>query len=118
MREDLLNILSQSNKDIDNQKLMDYISGKLSEEEKHDVEKWMIENPLFNEAMEGLQHAGDEHIVKSTVDQLNKQLRIYLRQKKRLREKRTLPVSTWTYVAVLFILALVVIVYLIINLKT
>ena len=47
MHEDLLNILSDSNKDIDNQKLMDYISGKLSAEQKHEVEKWMIDNPFF-----------------------------------------------------------------------
>ena len=41
MSSDLLNILSNSNKDIDNQKLMDYISGKLSGKEKHEVEQWM-----------------------------------------------------------------------------
>jgi anti-sigma factor RsiW len=57
MHEDLLNILSDSNKDIDNQKIMDYISGRLSSEQKHEVEKWMIDNPFFNEAVEGLQHA-------------------------------------------------------------
>ena len=34
MNDDLLNILSNSNKDIDNQKLMDYLSGKLSAAEK------------------------------------------------------------------------------------
>ncbi len=39
MDDDLLNILSNSNKDIDNQKLMDYLSDKLSAEEKHEFEK-------------------------------------------------------------------------------
>ena len=38
MNNDLLNILSNSNKDIDNQKLMDYVAGKLTEQEKHEVE--------------------------------------------------------------------------------
>ena len=55
MSNDLLNILSNSNKDIDNQKLMDYISGKLSGSEKHQVEQWMIDNNFESEAMEGLQ---------------------------------------------------------------
>ncbi|RYF92720.1 MAG: hypothetical protein EOO00_06990, partial [Chitinophagaceae bacterium] len=41
MQDDLLKILSDSNKEIDNQKLMDYLSGKLSGEQKHEVEKWM-----------------------------------------------------------------------------
>ena len=38
MNDDLLNILSNGNKDIDNQKLVDYLDGKLSEKEKHEVE--------------------------------------------------------------------------------
>ncbi len=39
MNQDLLNILANSNKDIDNQKLMDYLNGKLSDDEKHELEK-------------------------------------------------------------------------------
>ena len=52
---DLLNILSNSNKDIDNQKLMDYLAGKLSAQEKHDFEKQMAESAMVNDAVEGLQ---------------------------------------------------------------
>ncbi|WP_315817408.1 hypothetical protein [Paraflavitalea speifideaquila] len=55
MNHDLLNILSNSNKDIDNQKLMDYLAGKLSEKDKNEVERWMADNDFANEAMEGLQ---------------------------------------------------------------
>jgi thiosulfate reductase cytochrome b subunit len=116
MQEDLLNILSDSNKEIDNQKLMDYISGKLSAEHKHEVEKWMVDNPFFNEAVEGLQEAGSEKDVQDSVDQINKQLRVYLKQRKRKRVRNLLPVNKWTYIAVLFILALAVLVYLIIRL--
>lgn len=117
MHENLLNILSESNKEIDNQKLMDYVSGKLSAEQKHEVEKWMIDNPFFNEAVEGLQQAGNEKDVKASVDQLNKQLRIYLKQRKRKRERNMLPVNNWTYIAIVFILALAVLVFLVIKLK-
>src|SRR5688572_12626668 len=111
MREDLLNILSESNKDIDNQKLMDYISGRLSAEQKHEVEKWMMDNPFFNEAVEGLQGAGDEKSVNASVEQINNQLRKYLQQRKLRREKLALPFNMFIYVAVLLILALAVVVY-------
>lgn len=116
MQEDLLNILSGSNKDIDNQKLMDYISGRLSAEQKHEVEKWMAENPFYNEAVEGLQQAGSE---KSSlaVEQINKQLHLALQQRKRTREKRILPVNIWTYIAVILILIIAVIVYLVIRMS-
>lgn len=111
MRDDLLNILSESNKDIDNQKLMDYISGKLSAEQKHEVEKWMMENPFFEEAVEGLQAAGDEKQVKASVEHINNELRKYLQHRKRRRESWALPVNMWIYIAVLVILAAAVIVY-------
>ena len=111
MNDDLLNILSNSNKDIDNQKLMDYISGKLSAEQKHEVEKWMIDNPFFNEAVEGLQNA-DAKKVSASVEEINNTLRKYLKQKKKRREKNLFPLNLWTYITLLFILAMAVLVYL------
>ena len=55
MSDELLNILSNSNKDIDNQKLMDYLSDKLSQEEKHEFEKSMVDSEMLNDAIEGLE---------------------------------------------------------------
>ena len=120
MREDLLNILSDSNKDIDNQKLMDYISGRLSAEQKHEVEQWMTDNPFFDEAVEGLQDAGGEKKVNASVDKLNRKLHKYLKQKKKKKDKRIILYNnTWIYIAVLFILALAAIVYLVlINMRS
>ena len=115
MSESLLNILSESNKDIDNQKLMDYISGRLSDESKHEVEKWMIDNPFFNEAVEGLEQAGGETKVRSSVDQINRQLAKYLQQKKTRKEKRKLRSNPWTYVAVVIILFLAILIYLVVS---
>ena len=51
MDDKLFNILSNSNKDIDNQKLMDYLSGKLTEQERHEVEMWMVDNDFENETV-------------------------------------------------------------------
>ena len=88
MNNDLLNILSNSNKDIDNQKLMDYLSGKLSDQEKHEVEMWMVDNDFENEALEGLQQMGSNKKLEGYVDQLNKELSTYIKDKKSRREKR------------------------------
>lgn len=115
MREDLLNILSDSNKEIDNQKLMDYISGKLSAEQKHEVEKWMVDNPFFSEAVEGLQHAGGEKKLRASVDEINTALQKYLKQRKKKRERNFFQFNFWTYVALVFILALAVLVYLFLH---
>ena len=115
MSNDLLNILSNSNKDIDNQKLMDYLSGKLSDQEKHEVEMWMVDNDFENEALEGLQQMGSNKKLEGYVDQLNKELSTYIKDKKNRREKRKIETGFWSYIAIAFILIIVVIAYVIIK---
>jgi anti-sigma factor RsiW len=100
---------------IDNQKLMDYLNGKLPAEEQHEVEKWMMENPFDAEAMEGLQRAGGEKNIQVTVDQLNKHLHKYLEQKKERRRRKKDPTSMWTYIAILFMLILIILAYFVIR---
>jgi hypothetical protein len=115
MSNDLLNILSNSNKDIDNQKLMDYISGKLSGKEKHEVEQWMIDNNFESEALEGLQTVKDQKDLQVYVDQLNKDLNKYLKEKKQRRDRRKIKESPWAYLAILLVLLFAIISYLIIQ---
>ena len=116
MNNDLLNILSNSNKDIDNQKLMDYLAGKLSEQEKHEVEMWMVDNDFENEALDGLQQmAGSNKKLEGYVDQLNKELHQYIIQKKNRREKRRINNPFWIYVAIVFILVIIILAYMVIS---
>ena len=115
MNNDLLNILSNSNKDIDNQKLMDYLSGKLSEPEKHEVEAWMNENDFVNEAVEGLQKFDGKKNLQLYVDQLNKDLNQYIEKKKTRRERKKLKENPWMYLTIFLILLIVVVGYLIIH---
>lgn len=115
MSGDLLNILSNSNKDIDNQKLMDYVSGKLSGQEKHEVEEWMIDNNFGNEALEGLQTIEDKKHLEAYVIQLNKELNQYLEQKKQRRDRKKIKEIPWSYLAIVIVLLLIIIAYLVIQ---
>ncbi len=115
MSSDLLNILSNSNKDIDNQKLMDYISGKLSGKDKHEVEQWMIDNNFESEALEGLQTVKDQKDLQAYVDQLNKELNKYLQQKKHRRDRRKIKEIPWSYLAITLVLLLIIIAYFVIQ---
>ena len=115
MNNDLLNILSNSNKDIDNQKLMDYLSGKLTEQEKHEVEMWMVDNEFENEAMEGLQQMAGNKKLDGYVEQLNKELHQYIKQKKDRREKRRIDNSFWVYTAIVFILLIIILSYMVLS---
>ena len=114
MNKDLLNILSNSNKDIDNQQLMDYLAGKLSGDEKHQVEMQLADNDFVSDALEGLEHLKDPKDINFFVDQLNRDLHKKLQQKQKRKQKRKLLQQRWVYAAVVLILALLVATWLLI----
>lgn len=112
---ELFNILSNSNKDIDNQKLMDYLAGKLSGADKHEVEKWMNENEFVNEAMEGLQSVAEPEQVPIYVQHLNVQLSKHLGQKSRRHTYKVKINLIYALIAIVIILALAIAAIMIIH---
>ncbi len=115
MSDDLLNILANSNKDIDNQKLMDYLSDKLSAEEKHAFEEEMIDSDFTNDAVEGLEKFNKQTDIEQYAIQLNKNLRKKLETKKLRRSKRKIKDLPWFYYAIILILILVIAGFLILK---
>ena len=115
MSHDLLNILSNSNKDIDNQLLMDYLAGKLSAEQKHEVEKLMAGNNFMNDALEGLEQVKDKKNIEVFVDQLNRDLRKRTDKKTRARQKRRFRDQPWIYAAAIIILMLLIVAWIVVR---
>lgn len=115
MDDKLLNILSNSNKDIDNQKLMDYLSGKLSAEEKHEIEKQMADSDFVNDAVEGLEEINNKRDLSLYVQQLNADLHKQLDKKKKRKLKRALKDQPWLYLAIVLLLLLIVICFIAIK---
>jgi hypothetical protein len=115
MSKDLLNILSNSNKDIDNQQLMDYLAGKLSAADAHEVEKLMAENDFMNDAMEGLGTIENKKDINVYVEQINRDLKNKVEKKLLRREKRKLKEYPWVYLAIITVLALLLLVYYVLS---
>jgi anti-sigma factor RsiW len=115
MNDELKNILSNSNKDIDNQKLMDYLSGKLSAEEKHEIEKQMNDSDFVNDAVEGLEEVKNKKNLANLVEQLNNDLHKQLDKKKKRKIKRTLKEQPWVYITIILILFLIIISFFVIK---
>ncbi len=115
MNDDLLNILSNSNKDIDNQKLMDYVSGKLSEKEKHELEEAMIDSEMMSDAVEGLDGFKNNKDVTALVEQLNLNLNKQLEKKKSKKQKRRIKDLPWLYLTIILILIMILIGFLVIK---
>jgi anti-sigma factor RsiW len=114
MNKDLLNILTNSNKDIDNQQLMDYLAGKLSEAERNELEIRMAENDFMNDAMEGLEEIKDKKDIHLFVDQMNRDLQKKLQGKKAKKKKRKIFEQRWVYAGIVLILALAIATWLLI----
>lgn len=115
MKQNLINILADSNKEMDNQVLMDYVSGRLSHADQHAVEEWLEDNQFAADALEGLQEFGNKDQLKEYVHQLNLELKAFLLQKKQRREKRRLKDNPLTYMVIIFILCLAIITYVLLR---
>ncbi len=115
MSSDLKNILSNSNKDIDNQQLMDYLSSHLTQIEQHDVEKAMTDDAFMNDAVEGLQQIEDKKNINDYVEHLNKELSKQVAKNKKRKEKRRLKESPYTYLVIVILLILLVVCFVVVK---
>ncbi|MES2892163.1 MAG: hypothetical protein V4725_09130 [Bacteroidota bacterium] len=115
MDNDLKDILSNSNKDIDNQKLMDYLMNQLSKKDSHDLEQDMAADEFLNDAVEGLQKLNNKKDVQAYVDQLNIDLQKQTAKNKKRKEKRKLKDQPFLYISIIIILLLVVISFFVIR---
>jgi anti-sigma factor RsiW len=115
MNNDLLNILSNL-KQVDNQKLIDYLEGKLSAQEKHEVEQMLVDADFESDALEGLEQLKDKGHLNATVARMNKELEAQLKKRRRKRRKKSLGIQQWLIIAVIIILLLATLSYYIIRL--
>jgi len=115
MSTNLKDILSESNKDIDNQLLMGYVSNHISLADIHDVEKKMADDIFVNDAVEGLQQLKPAKDLQLYVDQLNSDLQKHIAKNKRRKDKRRIKDEPNTYFAIIIILLLLVICFVILR---
>jgi hypothetical protein len=114
MSDNLKDILSNLNKEIEQDKLLDYLNKNLSATDAHEIEKQMADDPFVNDAVEGLSTIKQKNIVTYT-EQLNQDLKNKLQQKKNRNEKRKLKNEAWVSYAILLILLLCVLGYVVIK---
>ena len=115
MTENYKEILSNLSTEIDQETLLLYLQGKLSEEKKHEVEKQLLQNDFDNEAMEGLQEIKDKQQIQYMVETLNRDLKKKTEKKKLRREKMKIKDQPWLYISILILILLIVLSYIIIH---
>ena len=115
MSDDLKDILFNSNKDIDNQQLMDYLSNQLSKGQTHEVESSMAEDPFLNDAVEGLQKIEPTEKINNYSIQLNRELQKIITKNKKAREKRRWRDSPTIYLIIISILLMLVLCFFLLK---
>ena len=108
MSENLKDILSNLNPDIDQETLLLYLQGKLSAEQQHELEKQMVDSDFDSDALEGLHNFKDNEDLSSLVSQLNIGLK-KKRKEKKFKEKLRIKLDPWVVAAVILILLIAVI---------
>jgi len=115
MNNDLKNILANSNKDIDNQQLMDYLSNQLSKADSHTVESKMADDEFMSDAVEGLQQITIEKNRQAYVEQLNNDLHKHLTKNNLRKNKRRLKDQPYILFAIILLLILAVISFFVLK---
>lgn len=116
MKNNLKDILSHTHKELEDQQLMDYLSGKMQQHEIHDMEAQMLEDPFLEDAMEGLSTISSTKEVNTNVAALRKNLHQQLQKKKEKKKRRNNLSSYWTYIAILVVLVTIVVSYFVLKL--
>lgn len=115
MSDELKNILSNLNKDIEQEKLLDYLNKKLSASEAHELEKQMADDAFVNDAVEGLEEFRNKKDLPHYIQQLNSDLKKQLDKKKSRKEKRKLQNQPWLYFSIVLLLVLTVVCFILVR---
>jgi Flp pilus assembly protein TadB len=112
MNNDIKNILTNSNKDIDNQELLQYLSQQLNAEREHQLEQDMAADEFLNDAVEGLQQVESTRQINLHVQELQTALARQLEKKKKPKQRRFTD-NPQQYLYIVIVLLLIIICFLV-----
>jgi predicted anti-sigma-YlaC factor YlaD len=115
MSENYKDILSNLSTEVDQELLMQYLEGKLSDAKKHEVEKQLAQGNFEEDALEGLQDFKDKEQLQYMVEMLNRDLKKKTEKKKKRREKMKIKEQPWLWVSILILILLVALCYIVIR---
>ena len=115
MKENLKDILTHLQSEVDQQTLLKYLEGKLTADEQHELEKQALEGDFESDAMDGLQDFTNKAKIASLVAQLNQDLDRKTKKKKKWPYKRDAKVEPWLFITIIIVLVIALISYVIIH---
>lgn len=111
--EDLSNIWNADD-ELNEEQLLNYVKGKLTEEEANAFEKKMAKSSFLNDGVEGLQEFSSSEKINAYVQQVNTNLHQRLNDKKS-KNKRGFKGLSWEIIAVIAVILLCILGYAIVE---
>jgi len=115
MSKNYKDILSNLSTHVDQETLLLYLQGKLSGDQKHEVEKQLLLNEVDEDAVDGLQEFKDKEQLQYMVEMLNRDLKKKTAKKKNRREKLKIKDQPWLYISILILILLIALSYIVIR---
>jgi len=115
MSENYKDILANLSTSVDQETLLLYLQGKLSGEQKHAVEKHLLQGEFEEDAAEGFDEFQDKEQLQYMVEMLNRDLKKKTEKKKKRRERMKIKDQPWLYISILILLLLIALCYLYIR---
>ncbi len=108
---DINNDILNSEEELSDEQLMNYLKGYLSKEDAHNIEEEMIEDSFLNDAIEGLQQFSSDKKLNDYVRHLNHHLHEQITEQKQRNEKRRLKDIPLIVQAIVIVLLLSMLAY-------
>lgn len=115
MADELTDILSSDENEITEEQLIKYVSGELSGEEKHLVEKAILNSALIQDAVEGLQQSGDKEKLEQIKRHLGSDIRRIIGRRKEKSKRRKIRELNWVIIFIVIVLLLVFIAFVLVR---
>ena len=112
--EDFRNIWNADD-ELNEEQLLNYVKGKLTEEEANAFERKMSKSSFLNDGVEGLQRFSSPEKINAYVQQVNTNLHLRLDDKKR-KTKKGFKGLSWEMIAVIVVILFSILGYAIVEL--
>jgi ferric-dicitrate binding protein FerR (iron transport regulator) len=109
---DLEYILGNNNNKLADDRLLAYLEGRSSSEEQHEIERWLADEGMESDAIEGLKKITASE-TEELVNNINQRFRKTLTHKNRKRKQ--IKDNWWATVAIIVILFLIVLGYIVMR---
>jgi CHASE3 domain sensor protein len=108
------NIL-HTNEQLSDEQLLQYLQDAVNDDERHVIEKQMIDSNFMDDAVEGLQQFKNKKDINQYVTDLNTQLQKHTANKKKRNAKRKLKLHDWILYAVVIVILLCMLGYFVLK---